>query len=276
MGLTTTFRVNGWMLADVTSFSHTLHSLPADQPGGSRMEIGTLHPSHATLAPAEPTARPTRGSARIPAKRFWPTEISLSPTHGSPEASRNKWANAHSGRQSASPMKELRTPCTPVTSVPETVTAETTPHSNTGPTHCPQICIMVLGPGPHSLFTNTPKRQNPWPQRSKPPPTCPAKAIPLSNVIPKNSTREQHERRSPYKDKAGSAPTANRDLENTTTPVFSGPSFTPHLAHHPASPPRSPTNTPPPNQCLHSQPTGRRHPQTATCQPGGDRDLACH
>ena len=39
----------------------------------------------------------------------------------------------------------------------------------------------------------------------------------------------------PYKDKAGSALIANRDLENIMTFVFSGFSFILHLAHHLAS-----------------------------------------
>ena len=41
-----------------------------------------------------------------------------------------------------------------------------------------------------------------------------------------------YERRSPYKDKAGSALIAFVDLENIVTLVFSGFSFILHLAHH--------------------------------------------
>ena len=51
--------------------------------------------------------------------------------------------------------------------------------------------------------------------------------------------------------------------------VFSGFSFILHLAHPSA-------NTPLLNQCFYSQPIGQRHLQIATCQSGGDWDLACH
>ena len=65
------------------------------------------------------------------------------------------------------------------------------------------------------------------------------KVILLSNVIPKNFILGWCERRSPYRDKAGSALIANRDLENIMTFVFSGFSFILHLAHHLASLSRS-------------------------------------
>ena len=48
-----------------------------------------------------------RGFACILAKWFWPTEISLSFTYGSPEASCNKRADTYLGRRSASLMKEF-------------------------------------------------------------------------------------------------------------------------------------------------------------------------
>ena len=58
--------------------------------------------------------------------------------------------------------------------------------------------------------------------------------------------------------------------------VFSGFSFILHLAHHLASLSRSFANIPLLSQCFYSQPIGRRHLQIATCQSGGDWDLACH
>ena len=107
MGRTTTFRVNGWTLADVTSFSCILYSLSVDQSGGLRMEICVLYLSHAMLVLAELIVCSTRGFACILAKWFWPTEISLSFTYGSPEASCNKRADTYLGRRSASLMKEF-------------------------------------------------------------------------------------------------------------------------------------------------------------------------
>ena len=50
------------------------------------MEIGVLYLSHAMLVLAELIVCSTRGFACILAKWFWPTEISLSFTYGSPEA----------------------------------------------------------------------------------------------------------------------------------------------------------------------------------------------
>ena len=60
-----------------------------------RMEIGVLYLSHAVLALAELIVCSTRGFACILAKWFWPTEISLSFTYGSPEASCNKRADTY-------------------------------------------------------------------------------------------------------------------------------------------------------------------------------------
>ena len=54
------------------------------------MEIGVLYLSHAMLVLAELIVCSTRGFACILAKWFWPTEVSLSFTYGSPEASCNK------------------------------------------------------------------------------------------------------------------------------------------------------------------------------------------
>ena len=109
MGRTTTFRVNGWTLADVILFSCILYSLSVDQSGGLRMEIGVLYLSHAMLVLAEVIVCSARGFACILAKWFWPTEISLSFTYGSPEASCNKRADTYLGRRSASLMKEFWT-----------------------------------------------------------------------------------------------------------------------------------------------------------------------
>ena len=53
----------------------------------------------------------TRGFACILVKWFWPMEISLSFTYGSPEASCNKRADTYLGRRSASLMKEFWTLC---------------------------------------------------------------------------------------------------------------------------------------------------------------------
>ena len=107
MGRTTTFRVNGWTLADVTSFSCILQSLSVDQSGGIRMEIGVLYLSHAMLVLAELIECSMREFGCILARWFWPTEISLSFTYESPEASCNKRADTYLGRQSASLMKEV-------------------------------------------------------------------------------------------------------------------------------------------------------------------------
>ena len=120
MGRTTAFRVNGWTLSDVTSFSCILWSLSVDQSGGLRMEIGVLYLSHAMLVLAELIVCSTRGFACILAKWFWPTEISLSFTYGSPEASCNKRADTYLGRRSASLMKEFWTLCILVMTVSET------------------------------------------------------------------------------------------------------------------------------------------------------------
>ena len=107
-----------------------------DQSGGLRMEIGVLYLSYAMLVLAELIACSTRGFACILAKWFWPTEISLSFTYGSPEASCNKRAATYLGRRSASLMKEFWTLCIFVMTVSETVMVETIPYSNIGLTHC--------------------------------------------------------------------------------------------------------------------------------------------
>ena len=75
------------------------------------MEIGVLYLSHAMLVLAELIVCSTRGFACILAKWFWPTEVSLSFTYGSPEASCNKRADTYLGRRSASLMKEFWTLC---------------------------------------------------------------------------------------------------------------------------------------------------------------------
>ena len=75
------------------------------------MEIGVLYLSHAMLVLAELIVCSTRGFACILADWFWPTEISLSFTYGSPEASCNKRADTYLGRRSASLMKEFWTLC---------------------------------------------------------------------------------------------------------------------------------------------------------------------
>ena len=85
------------MLADVTSFFCILQSVSLDQSGGLRMEIGVLYLSHAMLVIAELIVNSTRGFACILAKWFWPTEISVSLTYGSPEASCHKRADTYLG-----------------------------------------------------------------------------------------------------------------------------------------------------------------------------------
>ena len=99
------------------------------------MEIGVLYLSDAMLVLAELIVCSTRGFACILAEWFWPTEISLSFTYGSPEASCNKLADTYFGRRSASLMKEFRTLCIFVMTVSETVMVETIPYSNIGLTH---------------------------------------------------------------------------------------------------------------------------------------------
>ena len=64
--------------------------MPVDQSGGLRMEIGVLYLSHAMLVLAELIVCSTRGFACILAKWFWPMEVSLSFTYGSPEATRGE------------------------------------------------------------------------------------------------------------------------------------------------------------------------------------------
>ena len=110
--------------------------MSVDQSGGLRMEIGVLYLSHAMLVLAKLIVCSTRGFACILAKWFWPTEISLSFTYGSPEASCNKRADTYLGRRSASLMKEFWTLCIFVMTVSETVMVETIPYSNIGLTHC--------------------------------------------------------------------------------------------------------------------------------------------
>ena len=100
------------------------------------MEIGVLYLSHAMLVLAELIVCSTRGFACILAKWFWPTEISLSFTYGSLEASCNKRADTYLGRRNASLMKEFWTLCIFVMTVSETVMVETIPYSNTGLPHC--------------------------------------------------------------------------------------------------------------------------------------------
>ena len=78
------------------------------------MEIGVLYLSHAMLVLAELIVCSTRGFACILAKWFWPMEISLSFTYGSPEASCNKRADTYLGRRSASLMKENRRSDSPI------------------------------------------------------------------------------------------------------------------------------------------------------------------
>ena len=73
------------------------------------MEIGVLYLSHAMLVLAELIVCSTRAFACILAKWFWPMEISLSFTYGSPEGSCNKRADTYLGRRSASLMKEFWT-----------------------------------------------------------------------------------------------------------------------------------------------------------------------
>ena len=88
------------------------------------MDIGVLYLSHAMLVLAELIVCSVRGFACILAKWFWPTEISLSFTYGSPEASCNKRADTYLERQSASLMKEFWTLCIFVMTVSETVMVE--------------------------------------------------------------------------------------------------------------------------------------------------------
>ena len=130
MGWTTTFRVNGWTLRDVTSLSCILLSVSVVQSRGLSMENRVLYLSHAMLVLAELIVCSTRGFACILARWFWPTVMSLSLTYGSSEASCTKRADTHFGRRSASLMKEFWTLCILVMTVSETVMVETIPYSN--------------------------------------------------------------------------------------------------------------------------------------------------
>ena len=136
MGRTTTFRISGWTLRDVTSFFCILQSVPVVQSGGLRIEIGVLYLSHAVLVLAELIVCSTRGLACIVAKWFWPTVMSLSLTYGSPKASCNKRAYTYFERRSVSLMKEFWTLCIFVMTVSETIMVETIPYSNIGLMHC--------------------------------------------------------------------------------------------------------------------------------------------
>ena len=64
--------------------------MSVDQSGGLKMDVGVLYLSHAMLVVAELIVSSTRGFACILAKWFSTTEISLSLTYGSLEASCNK------------------------------------------------------------------------------------------------------------------------------------------------------------------------------------------
>ena len=68
MGQTTTFKSNGWVLRDVTSFFCILWSVLVDQSGGLSMDIGVLYLSYAMLVLAELIVCSTRGFACILAK----------------------------------------------------------------------------------------------------------------------------------------------------------------------------------------------------------------
>ena len=93
--------------------------MSVDQSGGLRMNIGVLYLSHAMLVLAELIVCSTRGFASILAMWFWPTEMSVSLTYGSPEASCNKRADTYFGRRSPSLMKEFWTLCIFVMTVSE-------------------------------------------------------------------------------------------------------------------------------------------------------------
>ena len=67
------------------------------QSSGLRTETGVLYLSHAMLVLAELIVCSTRGLACILAKWFWPTVMSLSLTHGGPEASCIKRGNTYFG-----------------------------------------------------------------------------------------------------------------------------------------------------------------------------------
>ena len=62
-GRTTTYRVNGCTLTDVTSFSCILYSVSVDQSGSLTMDIGVLYLSHAMLVLAELIVCSTKGFA---------------------------------------------------------------------------------------------------------------------------------------------------------------------------------------------------------------------
>ena len=81
--------------------------MSVDQSCGLSMEIGVLYLSHAMLVLAELTVCSTRMFSCILAKRFWPTVMSLSLTHGSPEALCKRRADTYFGRRSAGIMKEF-------------------------------------------------------------------------------------------------------------------------------------------------------------------------
>ena len=150
------------------------------------MEIGVLYLSHTMLVLAELIVCSTRGFACILAKWFWPTEVSLSFTYGSPEASCNKRADTYLLRRSASIMKEFWTLCIFVMTVSETVTVETIPYSNYRSYTLFVDLQNGFGTWAHFLLTNILKRWNFWLQHSKISSKCFVKVILLSNVIPKN------------------------------------------------------------------------------------------
>ena len=78
------------------------------------------------------------GLTCILANWFWPTEMSLSLTYGSPEVPcyKCKWTETYFGRRSASLMKEFWTLWSLLMTVSETVIVETISSLNTGLTHC--------------------------------------------------------------------------------------------------------------------------------------------
>ena len=135
MGRTTTFRINGWALRDVTSFFCILQLVSVDQSGSLSMEIGILYSSPAMLVLAELIVCSTRGFACILTKWFWPTVMSFSLTYGSPDASCNKRADTYFGRRSAS-QKDCWTLCILLMTDSKTDLVETIPYSNIGLIYC--------------------------------------------------------------------------------------------------------------------------------------------
>ena len=212
----------------------------------------------------------------ILAKWFWPTEISLSFTYGSPETSCNKQAGTYLGRRSASLMKEFWTLCIFVMTVSETVMVETTHiriltlyivcrfvkwFRDLSPTFCWPIFLNdeIFGCSilkcPQNVLWKSSCCQMWYLRILFEDSTKGVRHIKIKQVLPLLQIGTWRILWLLF-----SLDLVLFSIWHTTLPVCLGPFANTLLL----------------NQCFYSQPIGRCHLQIATCQSGGDWDLACH